>query len=122
MNPVVLFRWITLFGYFGLIILITSWLLFIDPVPDEQKSIKILLGVGPLMFPLRGLLHGRVYTHQWSMYLALFYFVVGIWFAGAEEDRLFGILICSFSLIFFIGTMLYARFKGREEKHMLAEE
>jgi uncharacterized membrane protein len=121
MKPAIIFRWVTLFGYFGLIILIVSWLLLIEPVPAEQISIKILLGVGPLMFPLRGLLHGRVYTHQWSMYLALLYFVVGVWYAGAEEGRLFGILICSFSLDFFIGAMLYARFKGREEKQAATE-
>ena len=116
MNPAIIFRWITLFGFFGLILLIIVWLLWIEPVPKEQISIKTLLGVGPLMFPLRGLLHGKVYTHQWSMYLALFYFVIGAWYAGAEEDRLFGILICTFSLNFFIGSMFYARFKGGKQK------
>ena len=74
------------------------------------------------MFPLRGLLHGRVYTHAWSMYLALFYFVIGIWFAGAEDGRLFGILISLFSLVFFIGSMFYTRFQGRIEKQQSSSE
>jgi uncharacterized membrane protein len=91
-------------------------MLWIDPLPKHEISIKLLLGIGPLMLPLRGLLHGRAYTHAWSMYLALFYFVVGIWYAAAEADRLFGIFITLFSLVFFIGAMFYVRYRGRAEK------
>jgi uncharacterized membrane protein len=50
------------------------------------------------------------------MYLALFYFVMGVWYAAAAEDRLFGLVICAFSLLFFIGCMFYARFRGRADK------
>ena len=121
MGPANIFRWITLFGYFGLIIFIASWLLLIEPVPAHEISIKILLGIGPLMFPLRGLLHGKIYTHQWSMYLALFYFLVGAWYAGAEEGRLFGIFLSIFSLDFFIGCMFYARYKSREDNQASIE-
>ena len=118
MQKITLFRWLTLVGYFGLMFFIFSWLLWIQPLPAHEISIKILLGVGPLMLPLRGLLHGRVYTHAWSMYLALFYFVIGVWYAGAPQDRLFGLVICAFSLLFFIGAMFYTRFRGRAEKLM----
>ena len=85
MQPINLFRWITLAGYFGLILFIFTWLLWIKPLPAHEISIKILLGIGPLMFPLRGILHGRAYTHAWSMYLALFYFVIGVWLPGHRK-------------------------------------
>ena len=76
----------------------------------------LLIQVGPLMFPLRGLLHGKVYTHAWSMYLALFYFVCGIWYAGDVSTRGFGTGFSLLSVLFFLGTMLYTRFQGMAEK------
>jgi len=116
MNKITLFRWVTLFGYFGLIALIFIWNLWIEPRPAEQMSMTFLLQMGPLMFALRGLLHGKVYTHAWSMYLALLYFVIGIWFAGDESTRTYGIIFSIFSLDFFIGTVFYTRFQGKAEK------
>ncbi len=113
MNKITVFRWVTLSGYFGLIALIFIWNLWIEPRPPEQMSMTFLIQMGPLMFALRGLLHEKLYTHAWSMYLALLYFVVGVWYAGDESTRTFGILFSCFSLDFFIGTMFYTRFKGK---------
>ena len=113
MNGVTIFRWLTLFGYFGLLTVLFIWPLFITPLAAEFISIALLLQLGPLMFPLRGLLHGKIYTHSWASYLALFYFVVGVWYAATSYTRLFGVLICLFSLIFFIGTVFYSRHAKR---------
>lgn len=74
------------------------------------------------MFPLKGLLHGKPYTYAWASYLALLYFVVGIWYASAIDTRLFGIIIALFSLIFFIGAVLFARFKARAMKQLAQNE
>lgn len=84
-----------------------------EPRPAEQMSLTLILQMGPLLFALRGLLDGKVYTHAWSMYLALFYFIIGVWFAGDASTRSYGLLFSSFSVVFFIGTMLYTRFKGK---------
>ena len=115
MDKIKIFRWVTLSGYFGLIALIFSWHLWIDPLEPKMISMRILVEIGPLMFPLRGILHGRVYTHAWSMYLALLYFVAGIWYAGDISTRDFGIPYSLLSLTFFIGTVFYTRYKGRAE-------
>lgn len=64
------------------------------------------------MFPLKGILHGRPYTYAWASYLALFYFIIGIWYASAAETLFFGIMIAVLSLMFFIGTVFFARFKA----------
>lgn len=122
MNPITLFRWMTLFGYFGLMLFLFIWLLWIEPLPPHEISIKILIGIGPLMFPLRGILHGRAYTHAWSMYLALAYFVIGIGFAGAQQDRLFGTGVSLLSLVFFIGAMFYTRYRARADRQQTAQE
>ena len=122
MNQVIAFRWLTLFGYLGLMALIFTWHLFIKPLPPQFISITLLIQLGPLMFPLRGLLHGKIYTHVWASYLALFYFVIGVWYAASHETLLFGIFICLFSLIFFIGAVFYARFAARAQRIETAHE
>ena len=116
MSSITVFRSLSLIGYFGLILLIFSWHLWIEPLPAEFISITLLMQLGPLMFPLKGILNGNTYTHAWASYLALFYLVVGVWYAAAEQSRLFGILICLFSLCFFIGAILFARYQSKANK------
>lgn len=122
MNKISLARACTLLGYFGLILFIPLWHLKIEPIPVQFISMTMLLQVGPLMFPLRGILHGRVYTHAWSMYLALFYFIWGVWYAGDVSTRSFGIGFSTLSVLFFIGTMFYTRFQGMAEKALQQAE
>ena len=73
------------------------------------------------MFPLRGLLAARAYTHAWAGYLALFYFIVGVWYAGAEVDRFIGTLITSASILFFVGAIMFARLQGKADKAETSE-
>jgi uncharacterized membrane protein len=114
LNNIKISHWITLAGYFGLVIGIYVWHMWIEQTPDHAISIMLIIQLGPLMFPLRGLLAGKVYTHAWSMYLAIFYFVVGVWYAGADEDIWFGMYIIANSMLFFSGTMLYTRYAGKQ--------
>lgn len=113
-NRVIFSHWITLAGYFGLIIGIYVWHMWIKKTPAHQMSIMLIIQLGPLMFPLRGLLAGRIYTHAWAMYLAIFYFVVGVWYAGADEDMGFGMYVIATSMLFFAGTLFYTRFASRQ--------
>ena len=76
----------------------------------------LVIHIGPLLFPLRGLLAGRAYTHAWAGYLALYYFIIGVWYAGAAEDRLIGMMITISSLVFFTAAILFARLQGRADK------
>jgi len=107
------FRWLTLFGYFGLMAGFYLWHLWLHPLEKNLISIIILFQIGPLIFPLFGLLKGRVYTHTWSMYLAIYYFCVGVWYAGSAVEFYFGLYIIFTSLLFFIGAMFYVRLKSK---------
>jgi uncharacterized membrane protein len=69
------------------------------------------------MLPLFGLLNGKVYTHAWSMYMAIFYFVIGVWYAGSSEDLMIGLYVIITSLVFFTGTVLYTRYMGKRLKN-----
>lgn len=115
------FRWLTLSGYFGLMAGFYLWHLWLHPLEKHLVSIVLLLQIGPLMFPLKGLLQGKAYTHAWSMYLAIFYFVVGVWYAGADTQFRFGLYIIFTSLTFFTGAMFYARLAGRRQKQLAAQ-
>ena len=109
-------RWLTLVGYFSLLSGLFAWHLLIRPPAEHLISIIIFLQLGPLMFPLFGLLNGKLYTHAWSMYVAIFYFIVGVWYAGSADDLMIGLYVIFTSLMFFLGTVLYTRFMGKRLK------
>ncbi len=109
-------RWLTLSGYFSLLFGLFAWHLLIEPPAKHLISIIIFFQLGPLMLPLFGLLKGKLYTHAWSMYLAIFYFIVGVWYAGSSEDLKIGLFVIFTSLVFFLGTVLYTRFRGMQLK------
>ena len=109
-------RSLTLLGYFSLLFGLFAWHLLINPPAKHLISIIIFFQLGPLMFPLMGLLKGKLYTHAWSMYMAIFYFIIGVWYAGSSEDLMIGLYVVFTSLVFFLGTVLYVRFTGKQMK------
>ena len=92
---------------------IYAWHLLINHTEAHLMSLILVTQMGPLMFPLRGLLNGKTYTHAWSMYLAIFYFIVGIWYASGEHSFLYGLYVTATSLLFFAGTVMYTRLSSR---------
>jgi len=110
-------RVMTLSGHFALMVLLMVWEIWIDPNGHIPRSLVILFMVGPLLIPLRGLLYGRPYTHAWTSFLAMFYFLHGVGQAWAGEQFAYlGGLEVLFSLMLFLGAIFYARFRSRELK------
>ncbi len=107
-------RGLTLLGYFSLLFGLFAWHLIIEPPAKHLISVIIFLQLGPLMFPLFGLLNGKLYTHAWAMYVAIFYFVVGVWYASSSADLMIGLYVIFTSLVFFLGTVLYVRYMGKQ--------
>lgn len=107
----------TLLGWFGLFTLLILWLTWLAPARLLPTSLALVFMVGPLLFPLRGLLHGRAYTHAWTSFLALAYFTHGTVEAWANPPvRHLALLELGFSLLLFTGAIFYARYRGRELK------
>ena len=107
--------WVALCGYFGLLVLLLAWLGWISPPRTLPVSVALFFMTVPLLFPLRGLLHGRPYTFAWASFLSLIYFIHGVVEAySSPGDRYLALLEILFSLAFYSGSMLYARFRGRE--------
>lgn len=106
-------RIVTLASYFGLFILLMSWKTWLAPSPHYPVSLVLIVLVGPLLFPLRGLVHGRPYTHAWTSFLALFYFVIGVDdVAGGTTQYLLAWSEVFLSITLFTGCLAYARLEG----------
>jgi uncharacterized membrane protein len=105
-------RGLALGGYFGLLALMTAWLVWIAPSAHLPISLVLVVAVFPLLLPLRGLLHGRPRAHVWAAFLSLPYFVHGVGeaFAGTDE-RWLGVVEVGLSLTLFFGASLYARWQ-----------
>jgi len=81
-------------AYLSLIPLLLLWLIWLAPLPAGATSPALLILLGPLLIPLRGILHGRRYTIAWTSMLILLYFLHGVaaaagggraaWLGGTE--------------------------------------
>jgi len=112
----------TLVGYFGLFALLMAWYTKIAPPERLPIALTLLFLVGPLLFPLRGILHGRPYTHAWVSFLALFYFTAGVFNLAGGMDKLWlPWLEIVFSVLLFTGAVIYARQRAREIKTAAAQ-
>lgn len=101
---------LTLAGYFGTFILLVAWYTVLAPSLHFPVTLVLLVLVSPLLFPLRGLLHGRSYTFSWSGFLAVLYFMHGVVEAySADLTRPYGLLEILFTVMWFTGAIMYVR-------------
>ena len=98
---------VALTGYFGLFGVLLLWYAWLEPSSRLPTALVLILLVGPLLMPLRGLLHGRPYTHAWTSFLALFYFTVGVFnVAGPMVHPWMAWLEIGFSVLLFLGLVV----------------
>lgn len=101
---------IALLGYFGLLVSLAFWIITTKSAnPDFPASSTAFIALTPLLFPLRGLLAGKPYTHYWTGFLMLFYFMHGVGEAYVNPSHLFAWLEIIFSVILFIFSLVYIR-------------
>lgn len=99
----------TLLGYLGLWVLLPVWYLWLAP-SAQLPAYFILPLLIPLVFPLAGLLRGRIYTYKWSIFLSLLYFLHGIGEAWTwPGERAYALLEVGLSLLWFVGAIAYIR-------------
>lgn len=104
---------LALAGYFGLFFLLLSWIIWIRPPESLPRSLALLVIVGPLLFPLRGMLNGKVYTFGWAHFLALIYFTLGVGNAAEPATRILGVIEIIFSVMWFTGCIFFIRWQSR---------
>jgi uncharacterized membrane protein len=112
MNGIRFSRYLTLSSYLALIGLLVMWYGVLSPSPVVLSLLLL-----PLVFPLRGLFQGHPYTFAWSSFLILIYFIHGVVEAFANPTVR---LLASFEILcsvgFYVGAILYARWRGRQLK------
>lgn len=109
--------WLALFGYFGLLSLLTAWTAWLSPPTALPVSLVLLFGVGPLLLPLRGLLHGKPYTFAWASFLTLLYVIHAILEVYSNpSERLLASAELFFAVLLYGSAVAYARWRGRELK------
>ena len=112
---------VALTGYFGLFGLLLLWFAWLEPPHRLPVALVLLTLVGPLLLPLRGLLHGHPYTCAWAAFLALFYFMVGIFYAAGPMSRPWlAWLEIGFTILWFLGAILYVRTQGQKRRSTVA--
>ena len=114
--------YLTLSGYFALLLLLVIWHGFLFPA---NKQPWLILGfiVAPLLFPLSGLLKEKPYTYAWTSFVILLYFIHGIVEAWANEnERVYAVIEIYLSVQVYIGAIYYARLQGRALKEEAKKE
>jgi uncharacterized membrane protein len=106
--------------YVAQIGLLFAWLIWLSPPPPESRSLMLVIFLLPLLLGLRGLLHRRRYTLQWTGMLILAYFVHGMLAAtGGFPERWLGSAELVLTLGYFGAAMLILR---RGKKRHKAEK
>jgi len=101
---------LTLLGYLGTLTLLLAWYGWLAPSTHIPRSLVLALLLLPLLFPLRGLLHGRRYTFSWSCFLSLLYFSHGVVEAYTSSVTLhLGLLEVCLTTLWFIAAITYVR-------------
>ena len=106
---------LALAGVLGLFALILAWNAWLAPPQVLPRALVLILLLTPLLLPLRGLLAGRPYTHAWSAFLAMLYFVIGVFHAaGPGVERGYGWLMICLSLIWLGAAGIYPKLVRRQ--------
>jgi uncharacterized membrane protein len=104
-----------------LIVLCVAWELWLAPL--RPGGSWLVLKVIPLLFPLRGVLKGNLYTLQWAAMLILLYFMEGVVRAWSDPHSMWVIMACIeivLSTIFYVCAIMYLRPAKRAAKQRAA--
>ncbi|CAA6824372.1 MAG: Unknown protein [uncultured Thiotrichaceae bacterium] len=109
-------------GLLGLIALIILWNGWLAPQQTSPKSLEIALFTAPLLFFVRGVLHGRYQTLVLVMFIALTYALLGTWYAFTPNEGLYGTLMIILSILLYTGAYCYTRTIMIRDKQAEAEK
>ena len=122
MNRRIIAYWSAIIGLFGLIFLIMGWVVLLAPDSETPRGLILILQLPLLLLPMRGMLHGRPYTHAWATFVALLYFIIGVDNAATSGREIYGGLQVLLSTMMFMGSMIYTRDESRRLKALSASE
>jgi uncharacterized membrane protein len=116
MDITTFWRALAAIGIIGLIILIIIWNGWMTPIQKIPRSIEITIMVAPLLYFLRGILHGNRDTFIAVMLLSFVYILMGIWYLYSDQERIYGMLMLVASMSLFFGTLLNVWILDKRDK------
>lgn len=109
-------RPLALGAYLALIAWVALWHGVISPHPHVNPVGITVAWLIPLLFPLKGILVGKAYTHAWANFILMFYFLHALtllWVdAGERWLAAIELVLTSFS---FVCNVYFAKRKGQEQ-------
>jgi len=113
------FKQLSLISFFGLMITLICWITLGEHGVNYPVSAWLIIALTPLLFPLRGLLHGKPYTHAWTGFMMLLYFSHGVGEVySAQGFALYASLEVLFSSVTFIASIVFIRLNANELKRI----
>ncbi|MSQ58317.1 MAG: DUF2069 domain-containing protein [Betaproteobacteria bacterium] len=102
-------QWVSSVTLIALIALFVAWELVLAPM--RPGGSWLVLKVLPLLLPLRGILHGRRYTYQWSSLLACVYLGEGLTRAWTDAfpSNVLAAIEAALCVVFLVSTGYYAK-------------
>ncbi len=93
----------------ALLMLCLAWELWLAPL--RPGGSMLALKALPLLLPLRGILHGRRYTHQWTSLLVLLYLAEGTTRSLSDQgsSQLLAVAETALALLLFAACLGHAR-------------
>ena len=121
MNKLKISRRLKVLSYLGLLASILGAVLAGGSEATQNMSIGIPLFIWamlciPLFIFIPGILSGSHRSASWLSYVTMIYFIASILVFFTPRGELWGGLMVLSTLILFVTTMLYTRWKKEEEK------
>ena len=114
MKLVSFFRWLTLVSFFGLMLTLLAWIILAPHADNYPTAAWLIIGIVPLLFPMRGLLYAKPYTHAWTSFLMLFYFSHSVGEVYSNEQLSFyAVMALLFSTLCFCSTILFVKMQAK---------
>lgn len=108
------FKHVALFNFFALMVSLLSWILLAKHSDTFPTASMLIFAMVPLLFSLRGMLHGKPYTHAWNSFLMLFYFSHGIGeLYSTNVAYLYPWLEIIFSSMCFTSSIIFIRLNAK---------
>ncbi|RPI47826.1 MAG: DUF2069 domain-containing protein [Betaproteobacteria bacterium] len=109
-------HWAAIVSLSAAIALCIGWELWLAPL--RAGGSWMVLKALPLLAPLFGILHGRIYTYRWASMLMVIYFIEGCVRAYADSgvSALLASAEIALSLAFIVAATAYIRCAGGEPR------
>lgn len=112
----ILWRSLTFVGLLGLLLWLTLWNGWLAPTHNVPRWLVLLILLTPLALVTRGILYTRPVTHVYAIILALFYASIGMWYAIAPPEQLYGYVLIGLSTCLYIGGYMTAKVLGKDQQ------